>query len=315
MSTSSPSLQAIVPDLINEIERADMLSVNAEALKTSMDDTEVTLFANKYVPGGEAGEHGPVSWLLEPWEADVHYTQYSVRPARRLTVSAPYEGVSFGIVVVDIDAHHTTPTQADWEKAIRYASLLDYVPNIVTRTRGGAHFIYLIDPMGDPWEFQLRRMVLVNKVRPIENATIYTVDETKDWTRLFRAPRCIRDDGTDLREAKVYGIHADRLNLRRFDIPKRNKRRTVTLSPRAGDLSSAARYAAKVPGAVSGQGGHNATFRLACALVQKFGLDEDQTFDVLEQWNDTCDPPWSERELRHKATEAVRVSEEIPHDE
>lgn len=66
----------------------------------------------------------------------------------------------------------------------------------------------------------------------------------------------------------------------------------------------ARRYMAKVPGAVSGQGGHNTTFRAACILVLGFGLKKHEAFQILAEWNATCQPPWSERDLWHKVSDA-----------
>ncbi len=70
----------------------------------------------------------------------------------------------------------------------------------------------------------------------------------------------------------------------------------------------ARRYLAKLPVAVSGQGGHNATFRAACALVHGFGLAEADALAVLGEWNRSCQPPWSESELRHKVMSAVSAN-------
>jgi hypothetical protein len=72
-------------------------------------------------------------------------------------------------------------------------------------------------------------------------------------------------------------------------------------------LPQARAYLAKVHGAVSGAGGHNATFRVACLLV-RFNLLEAQTWALLCEWNTRCQPPWSERELRHKLDDAFRVT-------
>lgn len=66
-------------------------------------------------------------------------------------------------------------------------------------------------------------------------------------------------------------------------------------------------YLAHVEGAISGQGGHRRTFRVACVLVQKFGLTIEQAFPLLELWNQTCEPPWSEKELLHKLQDALRL--------
>ncbi len=66
------------------------------------------------------------------------------------------------------------------------------------------------------------------------------------------------------------------------------------------DKERAARYVAKIAGAVSGQGGHDATFHVAAMIWNGFGLSESDTLDVLREWNTRCVPPWSESELVHK---------------
>ena len=63
-------------------------------------------------------------------------------------------------------------------------------------------------------------------------------------------------------------------------------------------------YLAKIPGAVSGQRGHPHTLLVAEHLVRGFDLDDGVAMMLLREWNRTCDPPWSERELRHKIHEA-----------
>ncbi len=63
-------------------------------------------------------------------------------------------------------------------------------------------------------------------------------------------------------------------------------------------------YLAKLPDAVSGQGGHDGTFHAAC-VIHRFGLSGSQARDVFEWFNRTkCDPPWSEDELQHKLESA-----------
>jgi hypothetical protein len=56
--------------------------------------------------------------------------------------------------------------------------------------------------------------------------------------------------------------------------------------------------------AVSGSGGHNATFAVACELVES-GLGFDEVLAELEAWNETnAIPIWSQKELLHKARSA-----------
>jgi replicative DNA helicase len=72
----------------------------------------------------------------------------------------------------------------------------------------------------------------------------------------------------------------------------------------------ARKYLAKLPPAVSGSGGHNATFHAACVLVLGFGLDGSEALPILNEWNQLCQPPWSEKDLRHKLADAAKQSGE-----
>lgn len=72
------------------------------------------------------------------------------------------------------------------------------------------------------------------------------------------------------------------------------------------------RYVANVPPAISGSGGHNQTFTLACALVNGFGLSRDDALFCLQGWNVKCQPPWSESELLHKIESAEKASHSKP---
>lgn len=72
----------------------------------------------------------------------------------------------------------------------------------------------------------------------------------------------------------------------------------------------ARKYVAKIPGAVSGQNGHNATFHVACILVLGFGLSRDESLSAISEWNHGCQPPWSEKELIHKVESAQSATGE-----
>ncbi len=73
-------------------------------------------------------------------------------------------------------------------------------------------------------------------------------------------------------------------------------------------------YLAKLPPAISGQGGHPATYAAATALVHGFGLDPELALSLLmDHYNPRCEPPWSEKELRHKVEDAARKSHSRPH--
>jgi hypothetical protein len=80
----------------------------------------------------------------------------------------------------------------------------------------------------------------------------------------------------------------------------------VTTADRIG------RYVGKIPGAVSGNGGHSQTFKVAMVLFNGFGCSEAETLEWLRHYNSKCEPPWSEAELRHKARSANEAAYDKP---
>lgn len=68
-------------------------------------------------------------------------------------------------------------------------------------------------------------------------------------------------------------------------------------------------WLACVEGAISGRNGHSRTFRVACKLThafpQGFGLNFEQAWPLIKEWNEQCEPPWSDPELTHKLTDAI----------
>ena len=70
----------------------------------------------------------------------------------------------------------------------------------------------------------------------------------------------------------------------------------------------ARKYVEKMPPAISGNGGHDALFAVACVLIHGFDVPEPEAWLLLCEYNARCQPPWSQRELRHKLSEVRRVS-------
>ena len=56
-------------------------------------------------------------------------------------------------------------------------------------------------------------------------------------------------------------------------------------------LERASRYIARMDAAVSGGGGHDATFAVACALVHGFSLGESEAMSLMQEYNLRCAPP------------------------
>jgi len=69
-------------------------------------------------------------------------------------------------------------------------------------------------------------------------------------------------------------------------------------------VERAKRYLTKMPDAVEGQGGSNATLRAACECF-RFGLSDSDASHLLNWFNDNkCKPSWTSLELAHKLKDA-----------
>lgn len=71
-------------------------------------------------------------------------------------------------------------------------------------------------------------------------------------------------------------------------------------------IDRARAYLARMGPAVEGQGGDVKTWKAAAVCVADFGLDDAEALAVLREWNTSCSPPWSERELEAKIRSARR---------
>ncbi len=80
--------------------------------------------------------------------------------------------------------------------------------------------------------------------------------------------------------------------------------------PAARSVERARAFLRRVDPAVAGQQGDLQTFRVCCRIVRGFDLSDDEAVHALSEWNARCEPPWSERELRQKVTNARRYGHE-----
>jgi hypothetical protein len=71
-------------------------------------------------------------------------------------------------------------------------------------------------------------------------------------------------------------------------------------------VDRARKYVATIPPAISGSGGHSATFLAAQILVRGFMLEPDDALALLCEFNERCLPPWTPNELRHKIRQAIK---------
>jgi hypothetical protein len=74
-------------------------------------------------------------------------------------------------------------------------------------------------------------------------------------------------------------------------------------SKQANKLERCSAYMAKLSAAVEGQGGDKATL-LAAMVGGDFDIGDDQFWPLLCDWNQSCQPPWGDRELSRKLQHA-----------
>jgi hypothetical protein len=80
--------------------------------------------------------------------------------------------------------------------------------------------------------------------------------------------------------------------------------------PLAERQARARRFLKGASPAVSGERGHDRTFAVSCAVTRGFDLSADEAMEVMEEWNDTCSPPWSHKDLFRKLKDGRRKGTE-----
>jgi hypothetical protein len=162
---------------------------------------------------------------------------------------------------------------------------------------GGAHYVYRLQPWqsadeitdhspGLKWDVKKRGQVVVAP-------SVHASGGTYEWTN-------------EVPPAALPDVIYERIRKQRRPPPEARTRPTTSM------LERARAYVSTMPSAIAGAGGHSATWNVARKLAQDFALAELDAWDVLCEYNRRCDPPWSEKELRHKLDDAYRARVSVP---
>ena len=97
--------------------------------------------------------------------------------------------------------------------------------------------------------------------------------------------------------------------------PRRRRRQPCRDAPTRHRCAGSRGPCARVPSDASirpslDSDGDLRTFRVCCRVVRGFDLSDDEAMSALSEWNARCEPPWTERELRQKVTNARRYGRE-----
>lgn len=298
----------------------------------------------KAFPGDGLDE--PCSFISAHGEANVYYTLNPTRQA--MARSARDEDIARRRwLLVDVDSGQPADTNAtdeeadaSWHVARDVMTGLEkefgWPDPVVICSGNGWHLIYRIDLPNDADTTENIRSALCYLAYRFNSGTV------KIDTTVFNASRIARLPGTVNRK----GPHTDYRPQRRaffVEVPgqlvavSRQQlaglaARWQAVSPDASASSTAAplpgsilrgratggggatarerciAYVAKRPAAVSGQRGHDATWDVSQDIFRGFALAWEEGWPILVAYNDRCQPPWSEKELRHKAEDAIANS-------
>jgi putative DNA primase/helicase len=135
----------------------------------------------------------------------------------------------------------------------------------------------------------------------------YTEDRPHRWARLLDIPSELDIVSVELMKKLAAEVPAK--PVARIPIHSINGKYKYSLS-RGQIKQRAGAYVLKMPPAISGQHGHDQAFSVACKLILGFGLTVEEAFPIFKEWNETCQPPWSDKELLHKLEDADKLPEE-----
>ncbi len=219
-------------------------------------------------------------------------------------------------LVADVDAAgkpgHDYPSQSRILQALENMPLRSSIIVISGRPDGGLHVYWLLMV-----PFLIQTAEDRDRIKHISKAwqgllkarlTPYELDSTFDLVRVLRPIGTINKKYGSTVSALVFQPDR-RYRIEDFEahLPRREPVKAWT-PPASATGSSiidrAARYVATIPGAIEGQNGSGVAFHVACVLVEGFGLSVSDAMPILQGWNQTCQPLWSEAELVHKLRSA-----------
>ncbi len=269
-------------------------------------DDWVAVFLKSHDTGGTAQRVGPLSLICHPkfqaWlraqnarRFSVYVSINAIRPKRRARTREAIGEIRH--VFLDADKDGDGVLQAIGAR--RDLPLPSYV---IRSSPGRLHVLWQVTG------FTKEHAEAVQKQLAGELGTDKAATSCAQLTRLPGFLNHKYTPGCDV--VADYADTVDPSTPHRFSAPKPTFDAQPPVQGRADRLERARRYVAAIPPAVSGQQGDLATFQVCCRLVRGFALTDDEALTAIQEWNASCRPPWTERELRSKLSSARRSGRE-----
>ncbi len=253
-------------------------------------------------PGTKVPTAGSAGHKDATTDADTIRRLWTATPAANIGIAT---GTPSGVWVLDIDGPQGV---ADLDKLETQHGTLPPT-RVVATPSGGGHFLWRM-PAGidirnrqdvDGWEIDVRGTGGYAVAPPSR-----TVDGPKTVAGVYAV-------ATDHVIADAPQWVLDMVTRRETPAPTPPATPIPTATPGTDAYTRAVAYVAKMPAAISGQRGHDATFTAARACYTGFALSVEETYRLLrDHYNPRCVPPWSESELRHKAQSAADTPSDHP---
>ncbi len=280
------------------------LSGSAEGVYFTLNPLDKSLLARRYNKAAPAKDTAS--------DADVlvrHWLLVDADPARKSGISSTKE-----------------EKQRAWEticKVLRWLKSQGWADSVVADSGNGYHLLYRID-------LECQDDGLVRSVLEALAARFDT-GKVKIDTKVFNPSRIVKLYGTIARKGEsirerphrrtgILLVPKEQVVVSREQLAailpdKPNQQLPAAPAPASNHLligasadrfQRARNYLKKVPPAISGESGHNQTFKTACLLLRLFGLTVEEAWPLFQEWNETCQPPWSEKDLSKKLQDAAR---------
>lgn len=245
-----------------------------------------------------------VEWL-EEGERHERHLFIGVNPRLREGVSGDAGVAIARCLYADLD--DTTPEQA---KTV----LAGFpVPTLLVNSGHGVHAYWrLVEPIEDLTEWcrlQKQLAEVLGSDRTVKNPERMTRLPGFMNAKPPAARACILD--ADRGRIHELSIIRDAISTNgEADTPGTISAPKRTIPAQSDASVQAAEYLAKVPGAIEGASGDDTTYKVACVLVQDFGLSVSGALPLMLEWNKRCEPPWGTAQLRTKLENARRYAKE-----